>query len=360
MTSLPVIRQSLLTNAACLHRFHRLQEGDKEPQSAFASRGTEFHKLHKIYVDYLCRAQESYDYDYAEQICAGFGEEATSLFRNWFPRQLIDYGSVYGTEVKLCLDADMQPCPEGGHAYSGEFDRLEIRDDTALIWDAKTHWLIHDPDDTIQAKFYAWLTKKTLPHIKTIKFELDFVRWGASRSVEYDSSDIDRIEREVILPQVQRIRDAVATSTFPATPCRSCAYCSLACPLLDEGITAEQIGRIENPEESANRLYVLEKRADRLKDQLKAYAIENGPITVGDGYQLGFQKRTTQEYSARRAADLNKEHGFDPYRALGVDNAEVKKIGKKYPSYASELEKTKKDKSTATFGFRSSDGKDDD
>lgn len=352
----PIVRQSSLETSRCLFRFAELLlRGKKEPASPYAGRGHEFHRLHKLYVDWLVKSQQEYDFGFAEDLCLrpDIGQEAAALWRSWFPSEIFEPGAVYGTEVKLCLDSEFKPCPEGEHAFSGEFDRLEIRDTDAEIWDAKTHFQPFDPGDTIQAPMYAWLLKKTMPHIENIKFTLSFVRWHIVRSVEYNSSDIDRLEREVLMPMILRILTAYETNAWPATPCKSCAYCSLACPLLEEGITAAQLGRIEDPVKAAQELYVLDKRSARLKSQLEAWTVENGAIDIGEGISLGFQKRTTQEYRVGTAVALNDEHGFNSYRCLSVDNAEVKKVAKKYPRYQVELDKMKTDKSTVTFGFRS-------
>ncbi len=349
----PSFRQSNIDQSECLFRFNAMQlQGKKEPPSAFASRGTEVHKLHKLYVDYLVRSGQEYDFQYGESlITPAIGQEAAGIWRSYFPREIIEPGAVYGTEVKLCLDAEMNPCAEGGHAFSGEFDRLEIRGTDATIWDMKTNWMIYLPSETIQGRYYAWLTHKSLPHVKNFRFELSFVRWGVSRFEDFDVSDIERIEREEILPKVQRILDANAKNEWPATPMKACSYCSLACPLMED-FTAEQLGRIENREAAAMRLYVWEKRAAKLKEQLKASCVEYGPISVGDKYQLGFQKRVTQEYNVSFTRALNEEYGFDKNRALVVDNQEIKRVAKKYPEFKTRLEKTKKDSSTTIFGFR--------
>ncbi len=349
----PAFRQSNLEAAKCLFRFNELYlRGKKEPLSEYAGRGQEFARLHSEYVNWLVKSDQEHDWAYAEQLAAGpgIGQEAASLFRSWFPRAIINPKTVYGTEVKLTLDADLKPCSPGGHAISGDFDMLSIEGDTAIIDDQKSHFAPFEPD-TIQSVMYPWLLRKTMPHLKTIVFRLQFIRWHIEKEREFDAAEIDRLEREEILPMIQRVLDANEKNEWPASPSKACSYCSLDCPLLSQ-FTAEQLGRIEDPRAAAETLYVLEKRAERLKEQLKAYAVEYGPISLGSGYQLGFQRRTTQQYDVKRTVELNADHGFPLYRGLSVDNQEIKKISKKYPEFKSELEKTKKDASTTTFGFR--------
>lgn len=353
---LPVHRQSSLENAKCLYRYRQLYiDRVKEPLSPFADRGVQFHRLRKLYVDYLCRSDQECDYDYAESLCTDeFGPDAVSLFRGWFPRQIFNPRVIYGTEVKLRLDAQFRPCSDG-HQYSGEFDQLDIDGDHATINDAKSHFGIFEPD-TIQAIYYPWLLHKTMAHLKTITFQLDFVRWGVIRSRDFDIDEIDRLERDVILMMTQRIQSAADADAWPAIPNKACAYCSLDCPLIADGLTESQVGMVRDDitaKALAAQLYAMDRRRERLKATLESYAIERGDITMDHGITLGFVKRNAVEYSPKDMVRLNEQHGFDKLRALKVDNAAVKKIGKRYPEIVTELAKTAQDDSTTTFGFRS-------
>ncbi len=347
-------RQSSLEQAKCLHRYREIKiKRAKEPQSVFAHRGHEFHRLHQEYVDYLVKSEQEMDWTMARDLAESSGnQEARELFVAWAERSIIDYRTVYGTEVKLRLDENFQPT-ETDVCFSGDLDRLEIHGTRAVAWDAKSHFKAFDPD-TIQADMYVFLISKVLPHIEQIDFTLEFIRFGITRTKTYMKPDIAEAEKE-IMRHVSRLIEAYEKNDWPATPCSQCSYCSLECPLIVSGMSRESVGQIESPDRAtrlAGELYVMEMRAKRMKEQLKGYVTEFGPISMDHGQALGFQKRESQIYEVQHVRALNEEHGFDRNRCLTVDNQEVKRVAKKYPEYKSRLQGTKKDSSTTIFGFR--------
>lgn len=312
------------------------------------------HAMHRDYVDHLRKTEQPYDYEAAEEIENRYdSKEARSLFHDWYQRSIFEPERIYGTEVQLSLDENFEPCAREVAVYSGDFDRLELDGQTATVIDLKSNFAAFNPT-TIQSIFYPWLLSKTLKHIDKIVFELHFVRYNIIRRREFDLVEIAVAEKE-IMALVARIVAAWEKNDWPATPCSQCSFCVLECPLVVAGMKREAIGQVGTEERAtmlAGELYVMEMRAKRLKEQLKAYVSENGPIHMDHGQALGFVKRTSQEYDVQHTRALNEEHGFDKNRALAVDNQEIKRIKKRYPEFVSRLEKTKKDASTTIFGFR--------
>lgn len=354
---LPVIRQSLLEDAKCLYRFHALHiEGIKEPSNEFQERGVDLHALHSKYVNHLLATDQEFDFEYAANLASSpeWNRDAVAIFNRWYPSQIFEPRKIYGTEVKIELGLGLKPISLGEvAAYSGILDRLEISGTTATVVDLKSHFGSFAPT-TIQSFFYPWLIRKSMPYIEKIGFELHFVRWNIVRKVEFTAEEIDQLQVERVFILVEALAAAIEDNEFPAIANAKCSICSLECPLIEAGARREAVGQIPDQAtatELAGILYVMEKKVAKLQLSLKGHAIEFGPIAMDNGISLGFKRRTSIAYDAKNAMKLNLNYGFDPLRAISVKTSEVKKIGKRYPDYISELARTAKDKSTTTFGF---------
>jgi hypothetical protein len=207
---------------------------------------------------------------------------------------------------------------------------------------------------TIQVAYYSYLIFELFPHIDTVKFQLEFVRYGIMPEARvFTREDIPTMERYV-QQQIARLIEAMRTDLWPATANSTCAYCVLRCPLVDAGLSQEAIGQVQTAEhaaEMAQQLYALHLAAKRLHGHLKNWATRTGTIDAGNDIRLGFRKVTKKDADPRIVASLNVDHGFAPTRALKVDSKEVKKIGKQYKEYADRVWESAKDKSTTAFKF---------
>lgn len=329
--------------------------GKREPESEFAERGSHFHALAKLYVDFLVASKQPVDWSYGEELCEGrqWGAEATTIFLDWLRNKTFDYESIWATEYKVRLDSDFRPITDDGPVmWSADFDRLDIIGTEAIIPDYKTNWMVFEPT-TIQSIYYPWLLFKLMPHLTKVTFNLQFVRYNTERSREFTQADLPKMDRYV-MSHVMRLVDAVETDQWPAAVNSGCAYCRLECPLVTNGLTRQAIGQVGSTVDAsrlAQELYALRMSYQRTHALLKAYASEHGPIDAGNDIQLGFSKRTKYEYDPKAVAKLNLEHGFHELRGMTVSSQEIKKIGKHYQEYMASAKATAKDRSTTSFQF---------
>jgi hypothetical protein len=357
-----VIRQSTIVQAQCLYRAHQTQVlGVKEPTSEFAARGTDFHAMAKYYVDHLVASKQETDWEYADRITSGDGtywnDDAVQIFNDWSRNTSVDPAVVFSTEYKIRLDADLKPCDQANAAFSGDLDRLEIAGNLAVIHDYKTNWAISNPL-TAQSIFYPWLLWKIMPHLDRITFRLEFVRYNVERERVFTRDDLERMDRWVD-GQLRRIVAAANANDWPAEVNSGCTFCRLECPLVKAGMSPQQLGRIESPDQAraiGGQLYALKRAASQLQAALRPYAVENGPIDLGNQISLGFKKQTQTEYDPRTILRLNEEHGFKPTRALHVTSKEVSKIGRQYPEYAANARAASSDSSKTVFKFTNESG----
>jgi hypothetical protein len=92
--------------------------------------------------------------------------------------------------------------------------------------------------DTFQSKFYPLLLMCLNPSLERVKFVLEFVRYGASRCVEYTQKDLPWLKE---LAQMERARQrklhefaASDERDLKVSPGRHCTWCPLllsGCPV---------------------------------------------------------------------------------------------------------------------------------
>jgi hypothetical protein len=154
----------------------------------------------------------------------------------------------------------------------------------AEIDDWKSYYQVIDAD-TFQSKFYPLLLMCLNPSLERVKFVLEFVRYGASRCVEYTRKDLPWLKE---LAQRERARQrklhelaASGEGDLKASTGRHCTWCPLllnGCPVAQTNpysqMTAEQRLRF------ALWLQEAEKQNTKV---LKDLMVERGPIRYRDG-----------------------------------------------------------------------------
>jgi PD-(D/E)XK nuclease superfamily len=354
------IRQSSLETARCLFRFHKLHLlGFKDPESEFSTRGTKVHALARQYVEYLVATRQETDWTYAQDLAhqSDIGDEAADIFIGWAMRRVIDPARVFACEYQVRLGWNLLPCADDDAVFSADIDRLDIFANEAEIVDYKSHFQIFEPT-TIQAVLYAWLIWKILPNLETVRFTLDFLRYGSSRTREFTRDQMEQLDTYV-KNQVQRLIEAYKDDLWPATINSGCSWCHLSCPLVEQGMSREQVGQIQSPAQAsqmAQQMFAIGRVYKQLHDSLRSYANIHGAIDAGNDISLGFSRQEQFEYSVKTIETLNAEHGFAHDRALRVNPTEVKKIGKSYSEYVSRARKTAKDRSKTVFKFSNAHG----
>jgi len=353
------IRQSTLELAVCLHRFNQhIVHKMPRPDTIYTVRGTAFHALAHKYVNYLVQTNQSSEHVYAESLTqdgAIFDTDAIALFREWHAKHLFQPDFIFGNEVRVLLDWDLNPAPPETPPrlapFSGDLDRVEIDGTTGDIYDYKTSFAIFNPT-TVQAYFYPWLLRRQFPHLRTIRFHLDFVRFNAMKHREFSVAEIDEREGDIIL-LTKRLFKALDDRVWPVIPNENCSNCTLECPLVNAGMTREAIGQIASYEQAVSmtqELYALENKATHFKAVLRNYVAENGPVEILH-HRLGFKKKVKKKYPPGKIMVLNDKYGFEESRGLASDQKELNKIMRTYPEYVTELDAFAKDQSTTDFQF---------
>ncbi len=264
---------------------HRTKVADSGP----AARGIEIHEILATYIDHLVRAKRSTDLEAFDALMKGAGTEAQEVLERFRENHVFDAEKILATELYIALDRDFQPLAdldgEQTPEYEGTLDLVMLHSLTdAEIEDWKSYYQIIDAD-TFQSKFYPLLMMCLNPSLERVKFVLEFVRYGASRCVEYTRADLPWLKD---LAQRERCRQRKLHEFAPSgerdlkvSPGRHCTWCPLllnGCPVAQTNpysqMTAEQRLRF------ALWLQEAEKQNTKV---LKDLMVEQGPIRYRDG-----------------------------------------------------------------------------
>jgi len=260
--------------------------GESEP----AARGIEIHEVLASYLNHLVRVRRATDLEIFDTLMKGTGDEAREVLEKFRGNHAFDPEKILATELHIALDENFFPIDHSGNAsqtaeYEGTLDLVMIHSFTeAEIDDWKSYYQVIDAD-TFQSKFYPLLLMCLNPSLERVKFVLEFVRYGASRSVEYTRKDLPWLKE---LAQRERARQRklhglIRGRNLKTSPGRHCTWCPLllnGCPVAETNpyarMTAERRLRF------ALWLQEAEKQNTKV---LKDLMVKRGPIHYRDGNQ---------------------------------------------------------------------------
>jgi hypothetical protein len=263
--------------------------GESEP----AARGIEIHEVLASYLNHLVKARRATDLEVFDALMNGAGDEAREVLEKFRGNHSFDPEKILATELHIALDKNFLPIEHPDEEaqiteFEGTLDLVVIHSLTeAEIDDWKSYYQVIDAD-TFQSKFYPLLLMCLNPSLERVKFVLEFVRYGASRSVEYTRKDLPWLKE---LAQRERARQRKLhglnrSRKLKTSPGRHCTWCLLllnGCPVAETNpygrMTAEWRLRF------ALWLQEAEKQNTRV---LKNLMVKRGPIHYRDGNQCEY------------------------------------------------------------------------
>jgi hypothetical protein len=286
----PALSQSRRNDMACetlyvCKHVQRAKMADSEP----AARGIEIHRILATYLNHLVRTKRSTDLGAFDALLEQAGAEAREVLEKFRENHIFDPEKILATELHIALDHNFYPLDDTDDekqrpAFEGTLDLVMLHSLTeAEVEDWKSYYQIIDAD-TFQSKFYPLLLMCLNPSLERVKFVLEFVRYGASRCVEYTRKDLLWL-KELALTERARQRKlhesaASGEGDLKASPGRHCTWCPLllnGCPVAQTNpylqMTAEQRLRF------ALWLQEAEKQNTKV---LKDLMVEHGPIRYRD------------------------------------------------------------------------------
>jgi hypothetical protein len=316
---IPPLSQSRHGDMACETLYVRkhvqcARVGESEP----AARGIEIHQVLATYINHLVRTTRVTDLELFDALMKGAGPEAREVLEKFRDKHAFDPEKILATELHIALDEHFVPIEYPGDdgpiaTYEGTLDLVMLHSLTeAEIDDWKSYYQVIEAD-TFQSKFYPLLLMCLNPSLERVKFVLEFVRYGASRRVEYTRKDMPWLKE---LAQRERARQrklhelvSSGDRDLKVSPGRHCTWCPLllnGCPVAE----ANPYGQMTAEERLRFALWLQEAEKQNTR-VLKELMVEHGPIRYRDEneseYVAGFVPTEKRFYSYQDGVSILDE-----------------------------------------------------
>lgn len=291
--SIPPLSQSRYGDMACEALYvHKHVLCGKVAESEAAARGIDIHEILAAYINHLAKMKRSTDLETFDALMKHSSAEAREVLEKFRDNHVFDPEKILATELHIALDQGFHPIDDlDGEKrtaeYEGTLDLVMLHSLTeAEIEDWKSYYQIIEAD-TFQSKFYPLLLMCLNPSLEKVAFVLEFVRYGASRCVEYTRKDLPWLKE---LAQRERARQrglhelaVTGGRDLKASPGRHCTWCPLllnGCPVAG----TNPYGQMSSEERLRFALWLEEAEKQNTK-VLKDLMVESGPIHYRDGNQ---------------------------------------------------------------------------
>jgi hypothetical protein len=288
--------------------------------------GKMLHDLTAQYLDRLIGAKLQTDWDYAENLTPK--QAPADVFDIWprfFNSFILPPMESPGVELKLAFTRDWQPT-----RYLGDdaFFRMVVdwtyrQGELVIVQDWKSNRVVPETvEKNLQLRIYGWGVRETrYPDVKEILLRLHFLRYGAEREVLLLPEDLATVPDEL----EKRIAQIESWKEFEPTPGSFCGWCGVMahCPVMAQAIVPVNIfypTTREDAVQAATLLLAIQIMDAELKNHLKRYVQENGPVPVGD-VVYGPKISTSYELDPKEITDfLLNEGGLETDQAWGLLN----------------------------------------
>jgi hypothetical protein len=300
----------------------RVPRAETEPLAI----GKMLHDLTAQYIDRLIGAKLQTDWTYAEGLTPK--EAPADVFDIWprfFNSFILPPMEAPGVELKLAFDRNWKPTE-----YFGEdaFFRMAVdwtyrQGELVIVQDWKTNRVIPETvEKNLQLRIYGWGVRESrFPDAQEILLRLHFLRYGAEREVILVPEDLATVPDEL----EQRITQIESRKDFEPTPGSFCGWCGVMahCPVMAQAIVPVNIlypTTREDAIKAATLLLAIQTMDAELKNNLKRYVHENGPVPVGD-VVYGPKISTSYDLDPQEITDfLLNEGGLEVGQVWGLLN----------------------------------------
>jgi len=304
------ITHSKILSFTCPKRYELLHIQGLRDDSDPARRGSTVHAANELYLGMLVRAGESSNPDFADLAL----HEA--IVRESTPAHLIpdveylwrNHVENFELDLEAFLEAEERKVV-GEFSFKPDYNYAKV--EAFEVHDLKTHYQALTPEGAkkdLQARMYAFLASKVWPGFPKYRFVFHFVRLRQTVVAEFELGELDAIERQLDA-HLAAITEAVKSSTFPASPGQQCAYCTFACPAVDDAARMPaRIRTLEEAEAIGASLTVLKSAVSQQTRVLEAYTALQGPV-VAAGYEWAHRPVEKFDFPAVPVLDILKGVG---------------------------------------------------
>lgn len=305
-----------------------------EPSTAAATIGKAAHAV-------IARAalEVRKDFEFFESLCHAVGAatevDPGELLRLTYRPEVLSFFRP-DVQVEEHFQVPLDPSDPFGPDLQGYIDLWVLNGGETLLVDWKSGYKEFGPTDKYQLGLYAWkLHQETgLP----VKGHLVFLRSGNVFDYVYTPGNGIEEAHAWALEVAGGVRERLykvqqggdSKELFPARPGPHCGYCGWAHDCTGKEINVPgELTALEEAETVAREILRLEGALDALKENLRVYVQNNGPVVVDDKeFRLSPSKywKWPQGALAQAVARMEQE-GIDPLTVLSLTATGLKKLG---------------------------------
>ena len=290
--------------------------------------GKMLHELAAQYLDRLIGAKLQTDWAWAEQLTPK--EAPDDVFEIWprfFSSFILPPMESPGVELKLAFDRRWKPT---GYFSDDAFFRMVVdwtyqQGELVVVQDWKSNRVIPETvEKNLQLRIYGWGVREAIfSTAQEILLRLHFLRYGADREVILLPDDLATVPKE-LEERIERI-ESRKDQDFEPTPGSFCGWCGVMnhCPVMAQAIVPVNIlypTTREDAVKAATLLLAIQTMDTELKNNLKRYVKENGPVPVGD-VVYGPKVSISYELDPKEITDyLLNDAGLENDQAWGLLN----------------------------------------
>lgn len=266
--------------------------------------------------------------------------------RTWAMYARFDPRLFAGIEKRLSTIV-RYPDPDGQvveREVTGQIDLLLIDGSTAFVWDWKDTFGIPSerlnggdlpdgdnisPEGYFQLRVYALLVFATYPRVQRVVLCEAYPRYLSGsvkdrrgrlinpvRQATVDRYQLPDLEREIAV-LVEQFDRSVMEDVWPAAPGSHCSWCSRpsACPILPEARREGRITSLQEAEQVAGLLQVLDAIRKQSSEALRAWSRAHGEVPVRSGKRplvYGPVVRNRQDKPSRAQLEAHVAAGGKP------------------------------------------------
>jgi hypothetical protein len=333
------LTHSKLVSYSCPARYEKLYIQGLSDTSDPARRGSCVHRANELYLKALAGAGCPSDSDMAsaalqqaivdETTPAHLVPDCEYLWSNHVESFELDLGAFLEAEKRRTIGQ-----------FSFKADYTYALPSALEVHDLKTHFHALTEDGAkrdFQARMSAFLAAQEWPGFPVYRFVFHFIRLRQTVVATFEPADLDKIGRQ-LAAHAEGIRKSIETGEWPAAPGQQCAYCSFACPAVDDAarlpmrlLTSVDAGQV------ASDLVVLKQAVAAKLRVLDAYAGINGPVAAA-GFEWAHRPVETVKFPAGQVCDELHRLGVD-YSKLTLGKTALKSYltAKKWAHVAAAL-----------------------
>jgi len=304
-----------------LIRQDKIPRADSEPLIV----GRDCHKLAADYLTRLIKTSQVTDWNSAgAMLTPSTHPDVAEIFTRFYENFILPPIENPGIEKQIAFNRAWQPVEwfAKDAFFRMILDFTFMQGGLAVVKDFKTNRQVIEIDPEhipLQLRIYGWGARRTrYPDAQEILLQLHFLRYGAEREILLTPGDLDTVPAEL----EEKIAVIEAEKHFNPTPGSFCGWCGVTahCPVMAQALVPANILYPVNHEDAvkaATLLLAIGTMDKMIKDHLKKYVQEFGPVTVGDQV-YGPSISTTYDLDPREVTEGLLDKGLEVDQVWGL------------------------------------------